>query len=126
MNIKEKLADLSDFWNTHTAPMAQVELGSIAPPDVAAIDPKRVRFYLQVINRLPKFKQILKEYNLGSNVRNAWYTAIRDINSKGKYVSSLPDYRQRRLKKEINAKLKQNPLTTDIAFDQNNNRAIRH
>ena len=120
MNIKEKLADLSDFWNTHTAPMAQVELGSIAPPDVAAIDPKRVRFYLQVINRLPKFKQILKEYNLGSNVRNAWYTAIRDINSKGKYVSSLPDYRQRRLKKEINAKLKQNPLTTDIAFDQNN------
>ena len=120
MNIKEKLADLSDFWNTHTAPMAQVPMGSIAPPDVAAIDPKRVRFYLQVINRLPKFKQILKEYNLGSNLRNAWYTAIRDINSKGKYISTLPDYRQRRLKKEINAKLKQNPLTADIAYDQNN------
>jgi len=120
MNIKEKLEDLSEFWNTHTAPMAQVPLGSINPPAVEAIDPKRVRFYLQVINRLPKFKQILKEYNLGSNVRNAWYSAIRDINSKGKYINSLPEYRQRRLKKEINAKLKQNPLTADISYDQNN------
>lgn len=120
MNISEKLTDLKDFWDTHTAPMAQVPLGSIEAPDVAAIDPKRVRFYLQVINRLPKFKQILREYNLGSNVRNAWYSAIRDINNKGKYISSLPDYRQRRVKKEINAKLKQNPLTADIAYDQNN------
>ena len=57
--LGDKLQDLSDFWSTHTAPMAQVSLGSTPELDVAAIDPKRVRFYMQVINRLPKFKQIL-------------------------------------------------------------------
>ena len=114
--LSNKLQDLSDFWNTHTAPMAQVELGSAPEVDVAMIDPTRVKFYLQVINRLPKFKQILKEYNLGSNTRSSWYSAIRDINNKGKYINTLPDYRQSRIKKGINAKLKQNPFTEQFAY----------
>ena len=119
--LNNKIQDLSDFWDTHTAPMTQVELAS-APEavDVAIIDPMRVKFYLQVINRLPKFKEILKEYNLGSNTRSSWYNAIRDINNKGKIINTLPDYRQRRIKKGINTKLKQNPLTEKFAYGQNN------
>jgi len=120
--VSAKLASLKDFWETHTAPMNQTTLGD--SPDasefVAGMDPTRVRFYLQVINRLPKFKQILKEYNLGSNTRSSWYSAIRDINNKGKYINTLPDYRQRKIKKGINTKLKQNPLTEQFAYGQNN------
>jgi len=118
--LSNKLQDLVDFWEIHTAPMTQVELGSAPDVDVAMIDPVRVKFYLQVINRLPKFKQILKEYNLGSNTRSSWYSAIRDINNKGKYINTLPDYRQRKIKKGINTKLKQNPLTEQFAYGQNN------
>ena len=118
--FSDKLQDLVDFWEIHTAPMTQVEIASAPDINIAMIDPVRVKFYLQVINRLPKFKQILKEYNLGSNTRSSWYSAIRDINSKGKYINTLPDYRQRRIKKGINTKLKQNPLTEKFAYVQNN------
>ena len=119
--ISTKLADLSDFWETHTAPMNQTTLASApdASSIVAGMDPTRVRFYLQVINRLPKFNQILREYNLGANVRSSWYSAIRDINSKGKFISGLPDYRQKRMKRNINDQLKQNPLTEKFAYGQN-------
>jgi len=119
-NLSNKLQDLSDFWSTHTAPMTQVSLGSTPDVDVAAIDPKRVRLYMQVINRLPKFKQILKEYNLGSNVRSSWYSAIRDINAKGKYINTLQPYRQRKIKENIDSQLKQNPLTLKFASDSDN------
>ena len=121
--ISTKLEELSDFWETHTAPMTQTTLGSApnASDVIAGMDPTRVRFYLQVVNRLPKFKQILREYNLGSNVRDSWYSAIRDINSKGKFINGLPDYRQKRLKRAINDKLKQNPLTEKFAYGQNKN-----
>ena len=130
-NIKNKLgnklSELADFWETHTAPMTQTTLGSTPDANdvVAGMDPTRVRFYLQVINRLPKFKQILREYNLGSNIRESWYSSIRDINSKGKYISGLPNYRQKRIKREINDKLKQNPLTEKFAYGQNNTGTFR-
>jgi hypothetical protein len=116
--ISTKLDALSDFWETHTAPMTQTTLGSApnASDVVAGMDPTRVRFYLQVVNRLPKFKQILREYNLGSNLRDSWYSAIRDINSKAILNTNRAQLDEYHVKKNMMSKVNEiNTLKEEVA-----------
>jgi len=112
--IGKKLEDMKAYWELHTKSMVNSpEEGSVGF-SVETFDPMRVRFYLQVLSNSDKFRQILKEYDLGSTLRNTFHSAIKDIVSSGQYLNSLEDtdYPSKKdILEKVNKKLGANPLT---------------
>ena len=113
-SMKAKIGDVYDTMKLRTMPLTSAPLPTVGEGfSIESMSPDRVRFYLQYLYDTPGFYRVLDAYNKSSTIRNTWETALRDLVSRGNFLTAVKgnDWLEK-----LKAKLEANPLTKDKHF----------